>query len=401
MRFISPAGMVALAALTAASTISSSSDLDSSVWQRLSSIKERSFTPHRRNRPTKRQSGWSPPSELATPLKQVWDHCLETYSDGDLFGFKNYGWDQVKATSGSINMCVRWESSSSVTEAQRTQVATVLNEQYQKWFKWLYGFDDFPYAEVSVNVVGWAVRDKSLLQGSTGDIDVYTDTDDEGIPQCATTCGRMFNQDGDYSNCANGADRHYDQSLWLTDGLEGGTGGDWGQRIGKEYFMEALGSSNIHILLHEMGHTFGLDDFYDWTPTGISNFIMLAGSSTEITDFDGWMLRNWWYELSRNRGWQSESNATKTQVATTTSLVPQQSTLVISSVASSQPTIDVDPSQTISEAAPAQTTEAGGDGGDSAGKWEQCGGGSSYTGPTQCSSGLDCTKHNEYYWQCL
>lgn len=42
----------------------------------------------------------------------------------------------------------------------------------------------------------------------------------------------------------------------------------------------------------------------DWTPTGITNFIMLAGSATEITDFDGWMLRNWWYELSRNRGWQ-------------------------------------------------------------------------------------------------
>lgn len=72
-----------------------------------------------------------------------------------------------------------------------------------------------------------------------------------------------------------------------------------------------------------MGHTFALDDckfsllpdcrvprtqaddsvVYDWTPTGITNFIMLAGSSAEITEFDGWMLRNWWYELSRNRGW--------------------------------------------------------------------------------------------------
>lgn len=54
------------------------------------------------------------------------------------------------------------------------------------------------------------------------------------------------------------------------------------------------------------GHTFGLDDFYDWTPTGQESFIMNAGSATEITDFDGWMLRNWWYELSRDssRGWQ-------------------------------------------------------------------------------------------------
>lgn len=50
----------------------------------------------------------------------------------------------------------------------------------------------------------------------------------------------------------------------------------------------------------------GLDDFYDWTPTGQDSFIMLAGAATEVTDFDGWMLRNWWYELSRDasRGWQ-------------------------------------------------------------------------------------------------
>lgn len=51
------------------------------------------------------------------------------------------------------------------------------------------------------------------------------------------------------------------------------------------------------------GHSFGLDDFYDWTPTGVTSFIMNAGSSMVITEFDGWMLRNWWYELSRERGW--------------------------------------------------------------------------------------------------
>lgn len=34
---------------------------------------------------------------------------------------------------------------------------------------------------------------------------------------------------------------------------------------------------------------------------------MLAGSAADVTDFDGWMLRNWWYELSRERGWQSDA----------------------------------------------------------------------------------------------
>jgi hypothetical protein len=47
---------------------------------------------------------------------------------------------------------------------------------------------------------------------------------------------------------------------------------------------------------------------------------MLAGSATTITDFDGWMLRNWWYELSRNRKWQTGSG---TAPATTTSKAPQ------------------------------------------------------------------------------
>ena len=49
--------------------------------------------------PAKRQGGWSPPSELATPLKEVWDHCVDTYSGG-LFGFTNYGWDQLRANDG-------------------------------------------------------------------------------------------------------------------------------------------------------------------------------------------------------------------------------------------------------------------------------------------------------------
>lgn len=108
--------------------------------------------------------------------------------------------------------------------------------------------------------MGWAVKNEALLEGSTDGIDVYTDTDAEGIPQCAEACGRFFHQDNDYSQCPGGAERHYDNSLWLTDGMGGGAGGDWGQRIGREYFMESLDMENIQILLHEIGHTYGLDD---------------------------------------------------------------------------------------------------------------------------------------------
>lgn len=67
--------------------------------------------------------------------------------------------------------------------------------------------------------------------------------------------------------------------------------------------MEGVNSRNVTNAISQ-GHTMGLDDFYDWKPSGVATFIMSAGASSEITDFDGWMLRNWWYEISRERGWQ-------------------------------------------------------------------------------------------------
>ncbi|KAM0230036.1 hypothetical protein ACHAPO_009589 [Fusarium lateritium] len=394
MRF-STVSLATFAASAAAQSFDSAkSDLDGSVWQSLaSSIDARSWSSVPRNRPTKRQSGWNPPSNLAKPLKEVWDHEVKTYSDA--LGFKNYGWDQVIAGKGKLNVCVRWESSASVTTEQRAKVASSLQDSYTSWMKWVSGYDNFPYEDVKINVVGWAVKDKSLLQGSTAGLDIYTDKDAEGIPQCSEKCGRFFHQDGDYSQCPGGAERHYDNSLWLTDGMQGGAGGDWGQRIGREYFMQLIGTKNIHILQHEIGHTFALDDFYDWTPTGQSKFIMLAGSAAEVTDFDGWMLRNWWYELSRHRGWQSgvASSGSKavtpapvaTKPTTTKAAAPLKTTTTVK-----KPAV----ATTVVEAKPKAES------GVTAAAYAQCGGGS-YTGPTKCAAGLKCTKQNEWYSQCL
>jgi hypothetical protein len=144
-----------------------------------------------------------------------------------------------------------------------------------------------------VNVVNWAVKNKNQLQGDVSEIQVYTDVDAEGIAQCAESCGRFFHQDGNYVGCKAGADRHYDNSLRLTPGFGGGAGGDWGQRVAQEYFLQNVDAENIHIYLHEVGRTFALDGFYDWTPSSVTNFTMLAGSATEITEFDAWMARDW------------------------------------------------------------------------------------------------------------
>ncbi len=243
-------------------------------------------------------STWDPPASLVTPLSQVWTHEMSTYSDPT--GFKNYGFDQVMAHEGKINYCVRWETNSTkLTETYRAEIEAALQKQYSKWMDWLIGYDGFPYTSVPVSVVGWAVKSKDLVEGDTTGLNIYTDTDSDGIPQCSENCGRYFHTDNDYSSCAAGSDQHYDHSLWLTEGMDGGAGGDWGQRIGLEYFIDAVeaGTENIHIYLHELGHTYALDDFYDWMPDGVTEFIMNSGSSTVITDFDGWMFRDWWTNL--------------------------------------------------------------------------------------------------------
>jgi hypothetical protein len=249
-------------------------------------------------------NAWNPPSALVQPLAAVWSHEEQTYSD--LYGFKNYGWDQLFAGGGAINYCVRWDSTAHVTAAQRDAVAAALQRQYQLWMNQMLdngqGWNNWPYQQVPVKVVGWAVRDRAQLEWTDNSVDIYVNNINENAPQCSAPCGRFFHQDNNYSGCTGGASHHYDHSLWLTAGFSGGAGGDWGQRIGSEYFMSNLNTANIHILLHEMGHTYGLDDFYDWDPLPGQGFIMKAGSATQITDFDKWMLRDFWRHLKSRYG---------------------------------------------------------------------------------------------------
>lgn len=90
--------LLALAAGVSALDLSATSEFDGSAWgESVSPASTRSIS--RWNRPAKRQSGWEPPSNLASPLQEVWDHCVDTYTDG-LFGFKNYGWDQLFDNEG-------------------------------------------------------------------------------------------------------------------------------------------------------------------------------------------------------------------------------------------------------------------------------------------------------------
>ena len=100
-----------------------------------------------------------------------------------------------------------------VTAEQRTQIEAGAKRSFQKWIDALAGFDGWPYDTVDVSIVGWALRDESLLEDTAG-VEIYTTTDVDGIPQCDEGCGRFFHQDNDYSQCAAGADRHYGKLLF-------------------------------------------------------------------------------------------------------------------------------------------------------------------------------------------
>jgi Cellulose binding domain len=254
--------------------------------------------------PPPQQDPWNPPSNLVTGLNQVWAHYEQTYPQ--LFTFNNYGWDQVMANGGYINYCVRWDSSAPVSATLRDEIHAALARSFKKWMDVMVqngqGWNGWPTTQVPVKVVGWAVRDRNTLQWSDNSVDIYVNNIRENAPQCSQECGRFFNRGGSYPNCPGGYDHHYDMSLWLTAGFGGGHGGDWGQRMGSEYFVNNRNAENITILLHEIGHSFGLDDFYDWTPSGVCCFIMKAGTSGQITEFDRWMLRDWWRHLKSRYG---------------------------------------------------------------------------------------------------
>ncbi|KAG7427729.1 Exoglucanase 3 [Fusarium oxysporum f. sp. raphani] len=376
-------------------SVTAQSDLDGSVWKALLAEPQskRGFSDMPRNRPVKRQSGWNPPADLKAPLQEVWEHYEKTY-DGGLDANVNTGFHQIMANKGYLNICVRWDSSATITEAQRTKIASVYNAQYQKWFKWLYGYNGFPYDEVKVNIVAYAVKDKSQLQGSTAGYEVYTELDADGVPMCPVACARDAHLDGDYSGCKAGADRHYDHSLWLKDGLEGGFGHNWGQEVGREYFMNNLDSDSIHILLHEMGHTFALDDFYDWTPTGVTKFIMLAGASMEITDFDGWIKSSSDAAPVSSEPKPSVNTAAPVKAPTKTAS-PKPSTTTTKATAA-KPTSTKKATATKAPTAPSTENSSAAE----VAAWGQCGG-NNWTGATKCASGTKCTKHNNYYSQCV
>jgi hypothetical protein len=227
-----------------------------------------------------------------------WDNRMSTYVPP----FMNYIFDQLHTNNGALTYCIRWDSTEALSKTVASKFEAMLNRQFKAWNQWLIGYDCWPFDEIDVTVVGFAVRDASLLDWSDDSLGkIYEGVlDSDGIPQCPTECYKHqnFEASSDTSACEG---TPFDMSLWPTLDMGGGAGGDWGQRVDAAGMLSTIDDDQLVIVAHEIGHGFGLPDFYETTDKPADDFpvcIMDAGTSMTITPADGWMLRRVYEHIS-------------------------------------------------------------------------------------------------------
>ncbi len=275
------------------------------------------------------------PEDYQYAADWIWNNRIVTENS---LGSSNARWnsmfDQIVDSKGTLNYVVRWHSTKTITLEQRQKLEVALDDCVNAWTDWLVDYENWPYDHVDVNIVGWAVTDPSLLLDLQSDEIVYTDTVEYVIqpgesseipttmanaPSELSRFDHFYDESYEYPG---GLDKRFDQYLWATQGFPdyGGCGGDWGQRLSDTYYIGiAEGTSSQHVQIHEVGHGFGITDFYGgegesdgFPPGGFpggGTSIMMAGSSSVITDFDGWLLRYMWTKLQEESGRFDLANA--------------------------------------------------------------------------------------------
>lgn len=251
------------------------------------------------------------PSYLKSSVEWVWNNRILKENSTSR---ENLIFDQIYDGEGTLNYVVRWQSSQNLSLATRQKMEEMLSRQINNWTQYLSGYDGWPFDHIDVKIVGWAVPNASQILDKQSYENVYTDCTydslSEGtsipsqLPNAPSSISRFDHfQDSSYQY-PGGYENRFDMYLWGTTGFSGGAGGDWGQRISDDYILSTLDYDEVHIIEHEMGHGFGLPDFYEEAdrPTGgfPTHTIMWAGDSATITDWDVWMLRYTWSQLKQD-----------------------------------------------------------------------------------------------------
>ncbi|KAG6613011.1 neutral zinc metallopeptidase [Phytophthora cinnamomi] len=150
--------------------------------------------------------------------------------------FNNVIFDQLVTNKGSLNYCVRWDSMDKLSKSDVSRFEVMLKRQFKAWNQWLIDYDCWPYNEIDVKI-------------------------------CLTACYKYQDQakSSDTSACEG---TPFDTLLWPTQHMDGGAGGDWGQRVNAENMLATLSQDQTVIVAHEIGHGFGIPDFYCIRMTG-------------------------------------------------------------------------------------------------------------------------------------
>ncbi|OWY97981.1 hypothetical protein PHMEG_00031367 [Phytophthora megakarya] len=224
-------------------------------------------------------------------LQWVWDNRIKN----EVMAYNNWILDHLVANNGTINYCVRWDSSTTLTKVIAEKFQPMLTRQHAAWNHWLIGYECWPYNEIKVSIVGFAARDASNLEWSDDSMgNLYIgDLDNDNAPQCPQNCYiSLDGSPGGWSESSGCKGKPFDISLWPKEGLNGGLGSYWGQQVNLEDMLEHLDDEELEIVSHEMGHGFGIPDFYEEAkPDNFHPTLMDATTSSTVRDTDGWMLR--------------------------------------------------------------------------------------------------------------
>lgn len=266
----------------------------------------------------------TPPTTMQQTIDLTWQEMTGGFEgknaarprSASILSFGNSILDQLHETGGTLNYCVRYDSTTKLSATDRDKIEASLEYGINEWIRLGEDHDCFPYDHVPVKIVGWAAMNRDTFDWRDGDHPgrfYIGDNSFENAPQCAQTCGRFFNRQAGYSypNCPGGKANHYDMSLWLSESFGGGVGGDWGQRQSRASFINAASATSAsHIFVHEVGHGFGFPDYYDqnwfsWVDRTIAkpHTLMNAGAAQRVTDWDGWMFRHLWTQMKAHKKW--------------------------------------------------------------------------------------------------
>ncbi|OWZ06686.1 Neutral zinc metallopeptidase [Phytophthora megakarya] len=221
----------------------------------------------------------------------VWKNNMNAYVPQ----FENLIFDQLVTNKGKLQYCVRWDTDVKLEKATASKFQDMLTKQINLWNEWLVGYECWPIDKIDIEITGWAVKDKSIMDWTDDTLGtIYEgDLDPEGIPKCPDACYKHQNKaaSADTSGCKG---KPFDMSFWPStkpgDGAIG-TGGDWGQRVEINDMLASMDQDHMLVLLHEMGHGFGLPEMYvdKNKPAGYPACVM--DSDAKLTPGDGWLLR--------------------------------------------------------------------------------------------------------------